>query len=97
MVCKQGSSLADYASHETDTLVLRMPPESSDAGFAMTSSVSCMALGTYCVFNWRHRDAFLEQMEKLADCADAEMPAMDQLAREVAQFGYKRLICLGGV
>ena len=95
VVCKQGSSLAEYASHADGTLVINMPPESSDEAFAMTSSVSCMALVTYCVFNWERRQGFLRQIEKLADSAEAEMAEMDALAQSVAQFGYKRLIYLG--
>lgn len=95
VVCKQGSSLAEYASQADGTLVINMPLESSDEAFAMTSSVSCMALVTYCVFNWERRQGFLRQIEKLADSAEAEMAEMDALAQSVAQFGYKRLIYLG--
>ena len=95
VVCKKGSTLANYAAHETDTLLLNMPPESSDAGFAMTSSVSCMALGTYCVFNWERRNEVMEHIERLADYVEAEMHSMDRFALDVVKFDYRRLIYLG--
>lgn len=95
VVCKKGSSLANCAEVSGNTLILDMPPESSDAGFAMTSSVSCMALGTYCVFNWDRRDAIFAMIETLADEVEAEITAMDELARQVVEFGYDRLIYLG--
>jgi len=52
-VCKKDSSVSKYANDAAGTLVLDMPPESCDLGFAMTSSISCMALATWCVFGYR--------------------------------------------
>lgn len=95
VVCKQGSSLANSASRLDNTLVLQMPPESSDEGFAMTSSVSCMALGVYSVFNWDIKNEVLAFIEKLAHSTQGELPAMSSLAQEIANFNYDRLIYLG--
>ncbi len=95
VVCKKDSSLANYAGQSGNTLILDMPPESSDKAFAMTSSVSCMVLGVYCLFHWRQKDELFQWMEQLAGAVQQEMDAMDATARQVAAFGYDRLIYLG--
>ncbi len=95
LVCKAGSSLANAAQAMPGSLVLLMPPESSDKGFAMTSSVSCMALAAFCFFGWAERGAFLPFVHSLAALAETELEEADELARQVAGFGYERLVFLG--
>lgn len=65
-VCKEDSSVAEYARSTANTLVLNMPPDSCDRGFAMTSSVSVMALAAWAVFGWRCFDERLAFVELLA-------------------------------
>lgn len=95
VVCKPDSSLANYASSISDTLVLNMPPETSDLGFAMTSSVSSMALAAWSIFDWKNLAERCRQMELLAQSAEAELAPMDALARTVAGWAYDRVVFLG--
>ena len=94
-VCKKDSSLDTYASAQKDTLVLIMPEGSSDKGFAMTSSVSCMILATYVTFGYNEFDERCAFLRILADQVDAEIDAFDRKAAEVAEAEYNRCIFLG--
>lgn len=95
VVCNADSALARYAHEEENALVLNMPPESCDTGFAMTSSVSCMVLGTWCAFGYnelRTRTAYLRAM---AQSVRSEMAEMDKTARVIAENPYRRIVYLG--
>lgn len=95
VVCKKESSLAAMAAQSGDTLILDMPEGSSDLGFAMTSSVSCMMLGTYMALSGIQASRYAEYIHQLADSVEKEFKAMDNLARDIASFPYDRMIYLG--
>lgn len=95
IVCKKNSSLANFSGQSDHTLVLDMPPESSDLGFAMTSSVSCMALATWCVFGWKQLEERAAYLRVLADSLEPELGEIDARAREIAGWEYSRVIFLG--
>ena len=95
VVCNERSALADYASEEDGTLVLNMPQEACDIGFAMTSSVSCMVLGTWCAFGYKTLRVHTAYLRALAESVRSEMPALDKTARAVAANPYRRVVYLG--
>ena len=94
-VCKENSTVAKYAGETEGALLLNMPPESCDKGFAMTSSVSCMALATWCVFGYREMARRLDCIRRMADIAEAEIEKFDRLARDVAAWPFDRMVFLG--
>lgn len=95
IVCKDDSSVANYAEGTSDTLVLKMPPESCDLGFAMTSSISCMSLATWCAFGYREIDKRLDYIQSIAKYVEAQMDTMDEQARIAGKWGYDRAVFLG--
>ncbi|MGI6739127.1 MAG: SIS domain-containing protein [Christensenellales bacterium] len=94
-VCKKSSTLEKLAKDTSATLVLDMPEGSSDLGFAMTSSVSCMILGTYAVLSALNADDFGIYIRLIADSAEKEFKPMDELAQKIAAFQYDRIVYLG--
>lgn len=94
-VCKKSSTLEKLAKDTSATLVLDMPEGSSDLGFAMTSSVSCMILGTYSVLSALNADDFGIYIRLIADSAEKEFKPMDELAQKIAAFQYDRIVYLG--
>lgn len=94
-VCKKNSSVADRASKMPDTLVLNMPPEACDLGFAMTSSVSSMALGTWLAFGGDRMKEREEAVLSLADSTEKELNALDDQAREICGWDFDRIAYLG--
>lgn len=94
-VCKKSSTLENLAKGTSATLVLDMPEGSSDLGFAMTSSISCMILGAYAVLSALKADDFGVYIRKLADSAEKEFKPMDEFAQKIADFQYDRIVYLG--
>ena len=95
LVCKKDSSVADYASSASDTLVLNMPPEACDQGFAMTSSVSSMALATWLAFGCEKMAGRMAAIRALADAVESDMDSLDDAARRIATWEFDRMACLG--
>ncbi len=80
--------------HDTDrSLVLLMPEESNDAGFAMTSSFTCMVLATWLALAPEHADADL--LERLAVAGERALAERDTQAAALAAAGYRRFVHLG--
>jgi tagatose-6-phosphate ketose/aldose isomerase len=94
-VCKENSSVADRASKMPNTLVLYMPPEACDLGFAMTSSVSSMALGTWFAFGGDRMKEREKAILSLADNTETELDSLDDLAREICGWDFDRIAYLG--
>lgn len=94
-VCDTGSSLAKAGYNMERTLVLGMPPESCDKGFAMTSSVSCMSIATWCVFHYQEMEQYGKYVDALAKSAAEQMDGLAESARQIAKEKYRRIIWLG--
>ena len=98
IVCDGDSKLAKLSEGRGRSMTLVMPMGSCDKGFAMTSSFTCMLLTCCAVLsieNGAVYDAFLEDIERLADAADKAERSFVDAARELAAAGYDRLIVLG--
>ena len=95
IVCDKNSTLARKGYEMEKTIVLDMPKESCDIGFAMTSSVSCMALSTWCLFHYKEMDLYANYTKILAKSVEYEMNALAVKAEEIAQNDYRRIIWLG--
>jgi len=95
VVCDGNSSLAKLGRETEHTLVLVMPEGSCDKGFAMTSSVSCMLLATWCLFHYKEAGKYTAYVKLLADSAEKEMDSLASAAQAVAGMDYRRIIWLG--
>jgi tagatose-6-phosphate ketose/aldose isomerase len=95
IVCDKNSTLAKIGYDMDHTMVLDMPAESSDKGFAMTSSVSCMALSTWCLFHYKDMEQYAKYTKLLADSVEKEIDTIAAKAEEIAQNDYRRIIWLG--
>lgn len=95
IVCDKNSSLAKLGYSMERTLVLCMPPETCDKGFAMTSSVSSMALATWCLFHYKELEIYAEYVNCLAGSTAKELEELADKAEEIAGFDYRRIIWLG--
>lgn len=95
VVCDKDSSLARLGNETEKTLVLDMPKGSCDRGFAMTSSVSCMSLATWCLFHYKELEVYVKETKTFADSLEKEMDLIADKAKEIAKNDYRRLIWLG--
>ncbi|WP_216241142.1 SIS domain-containing protein [Faecalicatena faecalis] len=95
IVCDGESKLANAAREKDNALVLVMPEGSCDKGFAMTSSVSCMSLATWCIFHYQDIETYAGYLLSLADSAEEQMEILAEKAQQIAENEYRRIIWLG--
>lgn len=95
LVCNADSPLARIAPDGDRDLVVNIPQEASDQGFAMTCSVSCMALATWVLFSGAQMNQRIAYIAALADSVSAQMGAWQKQASEIAQWDYTRIVYLG--
>lgn len=95
LVCNNDSALSRLPMDEERSRVIHIPQEACDQGFAMTCSVSCMALATWCLFSGEKMDEHVEYLNVLADSVEEQMGTMQQTAAKVAAWNYRRIVYLG--
>jgi tagatose-6-phosphate ketose/aldose isomerase len=74
-------------------MVVCMPEAANDQGFAMTSSFTCMVLGTLLVL--ARGGTAGETVDQLATAAERSLPAVAERARTLVAAGYERFVYLG--
>lgn len=95
LVCNEDSVLSRLPMEPERTRVIHIPQEACDQGFAMTCSVSCMALATWVLFSGGEMERRIAHLSALARCAAAQMGAMQEKAAEIAAWDYRRIVYLG--
>ena len=96
ITCNSEGSLAKRASMSDDghTLLLLMPPQTNDKGFAMTSSVSCMLLTSLLIFEPDRFDEHAKLVRHIAERGRrilSEGHGLPELAGE----DFERIVFLG--
>ncbi len=94
-VCDGESSLAKLGNETEKTLVITLPKETCDQGFAMTSSVSSMALATWMVFHYKNLNRYAKYVTLLAKEVHSVMDDFANKAEEFVMRDYRRLVWLG--
>ena len=95
-ICCDGNSSLSKITRESDkSLLLVMPEGTNDKGFAMTSSVSTMALAAYALFNACKIDEICADIEKLAEVVEKNAPAIVAAAKTCAGWNSQRAWYLG--
>ena len=93
VTCNPEGELARVHGTVERSLVLLMPPETNDEGFAMTSSFTSMVLATWLVLNAGAQD--LAMVERMAEAGAAVLRERADTVAELAARGYKRVVYLG--
>lgn len=95
LVCNSDSALGRMPLDGETSRIVHIPQEACDQGFAMTCSVSCMALATWCLFSGSQMEKRIAYIDTLADSVTAQIPGIQQKAQEIAQWDYRRIVYLG--
>jgi len=95
IVCDDTSDLYNVTAQSDKSLILVMPEGSNDKGFAMTSSVSCMMLTGFALFNEGRIDDLAKDIALLAKNLAAAGPKMTETARKWAERDFDRIVYLG--
>ena len=90
MTCNPAGRLARLAESREDVLCLKMPKETNDRGFAMTSSYTAMLVSCVAIFTPDR-----EQLERAAEWAERLLDGRAADVRNLAQQDFGRLVVLG--
>ncbi|MCX3066198.1 SIS domain-containing protein [Cetobacterium somerae] len=100
ITCNKDGKLATNKKDDKKALVLLMPEESNDKGFAMTSSFTCMSLTGLLIFNLESlekiEDIMKNQIEKIKD-EDMKSLIDSLITLDISRIVYLGSSCLKGV
>ena len=100
ITCNKDGKLAINKKDDKKALVLLMPEESNDKGFAMTSSFTCMSLTGLLIFNLESlekiEDVMKKQIEKIND-EDMKSLIDSLITLDISRIVYLGSSCLKGV
>lgn len=95
VTCNAEGDLAKNSINNPNTLLLVMPEETNDIGFAMTSSFSSMALATLAIFNYAQLLNMKSDVERLAEAVEALLKSATSKLKDLATKSFDRYIVLG--
>jgi tagatose-6-phosphate ketose/aldose isomerase len=93
VTCNADGELARVHGDAERSLVLLMPPQTHDEGFAMTSSFTSMALATWLALAGDAQDPGI--IERVARAGSAVLDERADAVSALAARGYKRVVYLG--
>ncbi len=93
VTCNPDGALARARGTDGRSVVLLMPPETNDEGFAMTSSFTSMVLATWLALNVGTQD--LTMVERVAAAGEAVLRERADAVADLASRGYERVVYLG--
>jgi len=95
ILCDNTSDLYEVSRQSENSLILVMPEGSNDKGFAMTSSVSCMLLAGYALFNAGLIDDLAKDINTLAGYVAGAGLKYTETAKKWAGKDFDRVAYLG--
>ncbi len=94
ITCAPEGSLAQQAANDSKNLLLLMPENSNDKGFAMTGSYTCMVLTTLLVFDTR-ADEEKEQIVQSIVLMGNDVIKREKEIQQIVDLTFNRVIYLG--
>ena len=94
IVCDGTSKLHDITAESKDNLILVMPEGSNDKAFAMTSSVTCMLLAGYALFNSDKIEDIVNDIGRLSENLSGGSLKLSDITRKLAKSPFDRAVYL---
>ena len=94
ITCNKNGKLANMNLERT--LVLYMPEDSNDLGFAMTGSFSCMMLAAYSLFSMSNIEKVQEEIMALSGQMEENFLTMRTELEDIVKLDTERVVFLGG-
>jgi len=95
IVCDGASDLYNCTKEAEGSLILVMPEGANDKGFAMTSSVTCMLLAGFALFNADRIEDLVKDMALLSSNLSAAARQLADTAAKWAEKDFDRIVYLG--
>lgn len=95
ITCNEEGKLAKNTQNDEKSLLLLMPSQTNDLGFAMTSSFTTMVLSCMGVFNIDNIENFVCDTEKLAQSVERFIEENTSKVSKLISEEFERIIYLG--
>ncbi len=95
VTCNAEGELAKEASKNSNNLVILLPEETNDKGFAMTSSFTCMILAALLLFDIESLEKNKEIVETIALQGEEILQNQWTIVKELSDLNPKRIVYLG--
>ena len=95
ITCNKDGQLAEISRDKENVLLLLMPQESNDKGFAMTSSFSCMTLAALLIFDMENLESNKKQVLEMESIAKGILEDGHKNLKVLLDSDYNRIVYLG--
>ena len=95
ITCNENGKLAKNTVNDEKSLLLLMPPQTNDLGFAMTSSFTTMVLNAMAVFNMDNIENFSIDVDKLSNSVNDFIENNIEKVTSLANEDFERIVYLG--
>ena len=95
ITCNEDGKLSKQCAKTHENLLLLMPKESDDKGFAMTGAFTCMLLTSLFIFDMENFDNNVKVIENVAKRGQAILDTKIEEILELVKLGYERVVYLG--
>jgi tagatose-6-phosphate ketose/aldose isomerase len=95
ITCNKEGQLAQISQDKENVLLLLMPEQSNDKGFAMTSSFSCMSFAALQIFNMDDLESNREEIMEMISIGKSIINKGYESLIEICNYDYKRIVYLG--
>ena len=95
ITCNENGKLAKNTVNDEKSLLLLMPPQTNDLGFAMTSSFTTMVLNAMAVFNMDNIENFSIDVDKLSNSVNDFIKNNIEEVTKLANEDFERIVYLG--
>nr|WP_317332701.1 SIS domain-containing protein [uncultured Romboutsia sp.] len=95
ITCNENGKLAKNTVNNEKSLLLLMPPQTNDLGFAMTSSFTTMVLNAMAVFNMDNIENFSNDVDKLSESVNNFLENNIEKVTSLANEYFERIVYLG--
>ena len=95
ITCNENGKLAKNTVNDEKSLLLLMPPQTNDLGFAMTSSFTTMVLTAMAVFNINNIENFSSDVDKLSNSVNDFIENNIEKVTSLSNEDFERIVYLG--
>ena len=95
ITCNENGKLAKNTVNDEKSLLLLMPPQTNDLGFAMTSSFTTMVLNAMAVYNINNIENFSSDVDKLSNSVNDFIENNIEKVTSLANEDFERIVYLG--
>lgn len=95
ITCNENGKLAKNTVNDEKSLLLLMPPQTNDLGFAMTSSFTTVVLNAMAVFNIDNIENFSSDVDKLSNSVNDFIENNIEKVTSLSNEDFERIVYLG--